>query len=107
MLIVPAAPIATALFVLAIASILALIVKLAFVGLRLATQKTAFAYVPFSHDLGEEVLVTDCTHPHARYALCIPVLEYHTALPLARATCWFSCNTVQCRGPGILPLVLS
>lgn len=68
MLLVRAAPIATALFFSAIATFLALLVKLAFAGFRLATQKTAFAYVPFSHDLGEEVLVTDCTHPHARYA---------------------------------------
>ncbi|GLC41538.1 hypothetical protein PLESTM_001212500 [Pleodorina starrii] len=44
---------------------LSLLAKLLLVAIRLALRKTAFNYVPFSHDL-TNVLVTDCTHPHAR-----------------------------------------
>ncbi|EFJ41453.1 hypothetical protein VOLCADRAFT_107660 [Volvox carteri f. nagariensis] len=45
--------------------VLALLAKLLLYAARLARRKTSFYYVPFSHDL-KNVLVTDCTHPHAR-----------------------------------------
>ncbi|KXZ54901.1 hypothetical protein GPECTOR_4g973 [Gonium pectorale] len=46
--------------------VLAVLLKLILVASRLATRKTRFSYVPFSANLSQDTLVTDCTHPRAR-----------------------------------------
>ncbi|GIL82720.1 hypothetical protein Vretimale_8294 [Volvox reticuliferus] len=60
----PALPVLSIQICLALC-VLAVLAKLLLYAIRLALHKTSFNYVPFSHDL-KEVLVTDCTHPHAR-----------------------------------------